>query len=349
MDAVRAMIMDALAEPLEVREVPAPTAPAGGVVVEVHATGLCKSDWHAWVGHDDVALPHVPGHELAGVIAEVGTGVADWAVGDRVTVPFVMGCGECEWCRNGDAQVCPRQEQPGFTQWGSFAERVVVRAADTNLVAIPDGVSFEAAAALGCRFATAFRALTGRARVRAGEWVTVVGAGGVGLSAVMIGAALGARVIAVDRTPAALDAARRLGAEHTILADGADVPRAVDEFTEGGSHVSIDAVGSAQTARDAVLSLRRRGRHVQIGLLPTADGQTPMPMARVIAWELDLLGSHGMAAADYPAMLDLIARGALRPQDLVERVVGLGEAAEMLPRMDTAAPAGMTMIDPRRV
>ncbi len=349
MDAVRAMIMDALAEPLEVREVPAPTAPAGGVVVEVHATGLCKSDWHAWVGHDDVAIPHVPGHELAGVIAEIGAGVHDWSVGDRVTVPFVMGCGECEWCRSGNAQVCPRQEQPGFTQWGSFAERVVVRAADTNLVAVPDGVSFEAAAALGCRFATAYRALTGRARVRAGEWVTVVGAGGVGLSTVMIGAALGARVIAVDRTPAALEVARRLGAEHTILADGADVPASVSALTDGGSHVSIDAVGSAQTARDAVLSLRRRGRHVQIGLLPTDDGMTPMPMARAIAWELDLLGSHGMAAADYPEMLDLIARGVLRPQDLVERVVGLGEAAEMLPRMDTAAPAGMTMIDPRRV
>ncbi len=345
---MRAMIMDALAEPLEVREVPAPTAPAGGVVVEVHATGLCKSDWHAWVGHDDVALPHVPGHELAGLIAEVGTGVRGWSVGDRVTVPFVMGCGECEWCRGGNAQVCPRQEQPGFTQWGSFAERVVVRAADTNLVAIPDGVSFEAAAALGCRFATAYRALTGRARVRADEWVTVVGAGGVGLSAVMIGAALGARVIAVDRTPAALEVARRLGAEHTILADGTDVPAAVAALSEGGSHVSIDAVGSAQTARDAVLSLRRRGRHVQIGLLPTDDGMTPMPMARAIAWELDLLGSHGMAAVDYPEMLDLIARGVLRPQDLVERVVGLQEAAEMLPRMDTAAPAGMTMIDPRR-
>jgi alcohol dehydrogenase len=348
MDAVRAMIMDALARPLEVREVPAPTAPAGGVVVEVHATGLCKSDWHAWVGHDDVALPHVPGHELAGIVVEVGAGVGKWTVGERVTVPFVMGCGACEWCLRGDAQVCPHQEQPGFTQWGSFAERVVLRAADTNVVGIPDGVSFEAAAALGCRFATAYRALTGRARVRAGEWVTVVGAGGVGLSAVMIGAALGARVIAVDRTHAALEAARRLGAEHTILADGVDVPASVAALTDGGSHASIDAVGSAQTARDAVLSLRRRGRHVQIGLLPTDDGMTPMPMARVIAWELDLLGSHGMAAVDYPEMLDLIARGVLRPQDLVERVVGLSEAADMLPRMDAAAPAGMTMIDPRR-
>lgn len=345
---MRAVIMDALASPLEVRDVPAPTAPVGGVVVEVRATGLCRSDWHAWVGHDDVALPHVPGHELAGVIAEVGDGVARWHVGDRVTVPFVCGCGVCEWCRTGQAQVCPNQEQPGFTQWGSFAERVSLPAADTNLVAIPDGVSFEAAAALGCRFATSFRALTGRADVRAGEWVTVVGAGGVGLSAVMIAAALGARVIAVDRTPAALEAAARLGAEATVVADGADIAARVHEITGGGSHVSVDAVGSAQTARDAVLSLRRRGRHVQIGLLPTDDGMTAMPMARVIAWELDLLGSHGMAAVDYPRMLDLIAAGTLRPQELIDRVVGLDDAAALLPEMATASPVGMTMIDPRR-
>ncbi|MDQ1124079.1 zinc-binding dehydrogenase [Microbacterium trichothecenolyticum] len=345
---MRAMIMDALAESPEVRDVEAPRAPADGVVVEVFATGLCKSDWHAWVGHDDIALPHVPGHELAGVIVEVGTAVQRWAVGERVTVPFVMGCGACEWCLSSDAQVCPDQQQPGFTQWGSFAERVVLHAADTNVVRIPESVSFEAAAALGCRFATAYRALTGRARVKAGEWVTVVGAGGVGLSAVMIGAALGARVIAVDRTPAALDIARRLGAEHTLLADGSDIAAAVHELTGGGSHVSVDAVGSAQTARDGILSLRRRGRHVQIGLLPTPDGMSAMPMARVIAWELDLLGSHGMAAVDYPEMLSLIESGALRPQDLIERVVGLGEAAALLPGMDAASPAGMTMIDPRR-
>lgn len=346
---MRAMIMNTLAAPLAVREVAAPTAVPGGVVVEVHATGLCRSDWHAWAGHDDVSLPHVPGHELAGVIVEVGAGVLGWHVGDRVTVPFVNGCGACEWCRSGNAQVCPNQEQPGFTQWGSFAERVSLPAADTNLVAIPDDVSFEAAAALGCRFATAYRALTGRAHLQAGEWVTIVGAGGVGLSAVMIARALGARVIAVDRTPAALDAATRLGAEHTLVADGRDIAAAVHELTDGGSHVAVDAVGSAQTARDAVLSLRRRGRHVQVGLLPTADGMSAMPMARVIAWELDLLGSHGMAAVDYPEMLALIAGGALRPQDLIERVVGLEDAAHLLPGMDTASPVGMTMIDPRRV
>ena len=339
--------MDEIAGPLSVRDVAAPAAPVGGVVVAVKATGLCRSDWHAWVGHDDIALPHVPGHELAGVVDAVGVGVERWKVGDRVTVPFVCGCGRCTWCRRGDAQVCPDQQQPGFTHWGSFAERVALHAADTNLVAIPDDVSFTAAAALGCRFATAFRALTARARLSAGEWVTIVGAGGVGLSAVMIAKALGARVVAVDRSERARQTAVRLGADHVVPA-GDDVPARIRSLTDGGSHVSMDAVGSEQTCADAVLSLRRRGRHVQVGLLPSPTGLSPVPMARAIAWELDVLGSHGMAAVDYPAMLSLIESGDLRPQDLVEAVVSLDDAAALLPVLDRSSPAGMTLIDPSR-
>ncbi|MCA0146384.1 zinc-dependent alcohol dehydrogenase family protein [Blastococcus sp. LR1] len=343
---MRAVIFDASGAPPEVREVPVPEAPAGGVVVRVHATGLCRSDWHAWVGHDDIALPHVPGHELAGVVSAVGSGVTRWAVGDRVTVPFVEGCGACEWCSSGNAQVCPAQKQPGFTHWGSFAEYVALHAADTNLVAIPDGVGFEAAASLGCRFATAYRGLLDRADLTGDEWLTVVGAGGVGLSAVMIGKALGARVVAVDRNPEALAVARELGADEVLLADGSDVPAAVHALTGGGSHVAVDAVGSEQTCADAVHSLRRRGRHVQIGLLPSISGHPRVPMDRVIGWELDVLGSHGMAAVDYPGMLALIEQGALAPQKLIERVVGLEEAAALLPVFDRAVVAGITMIDP---
>jgi alcohol dehydrogenase len=346
---MRAVVLDAVRAQPEIRDVPVPSAPRQGVVVRVLATGMCRSDWHAWAGHDEIAFPHVPGHELAGVVTEIGADVRRWRVGDRVTVPFVCGCGRCEWCRSGNAQVCPDQEQPGFTHWGSFAEFVALHAADTNLVRIPDEVDFATAASLGCRFATAYRALSGRAKVTAGEWVTVVGSGGVGLSAVMIARALGARVVAVDRNPEALSAAAELGAEHTLLADGAtDIPAAVARLTDGGSHVTVDAVGSEQTCADAILSLRRRGRHVQIGLLPPIDGHPRVPMARVIAWELDLLGSHGMAAADYPGMMALIERGALQPQRLIERTIGLEEAAALLPGFDRAVVAGMTMIDPTR-
>jgi alcohol dehydrogenase len=345
---MRALVVDAVRARPEVRRVAEPSVSAQGVVVRVMATGMCRSDWHAWAGHDDdVTYPLVPGHELAGVVAEVGAEVHNWTVGDRVTVPFVCGCGSCEWCRSGNAQICPDQEQPGFTHWGSFAEYVHLHAADTNLVALPEQVDFAAAAGLGCRFATAYRALVGRARLAEGEWLTVFGAGGVGLSAVMIARALGARVVAVDRNPEALAVATQLGAEHTLLADGTDIPTAVADLT-GGSHVTIDAVGSEQTCSDAILSLRRRGRHVQVGLLPPVDGHPRLPMARVIGWELDLLGSHGMAASDYPAMLALIERGTLQPQRLIERTIGLEEAAALLPGFDQAVVAGMTMIDPAR-
>ncbi|SNS27741.1 alcohol dehydrogenase [Geodermatophilus saharensis] len=346
---MRALVVDGVRARPEVREVADPVAPPGGVVVRVVATGMCRSDWHAWAGHDDdVAFPHVPGHELAGVVAEVGADVGRWRVGDRVTVPFVCGCGRCEWCRAGEAQVCPDQQQPGFTHWGSFAEYVALHAADANLVAVPEQVDLTAAASLGCRFATAYRALVARARLTAGEWVTVVGAGGVGLSAVMIARALGGRVVAVDRNPAALDVASALGAEHVIRADGADVPAAVADLTGGGSHVAVDAVGSEQTCAAAVLSLRRRGRHVQVGLLPPVDGHPRVPMERVIGWELDVLGSHGMAAGDYPGMVRLVERGSLQPQRLVERTIGLGEAAALLPGFDRAPVAGMTIVDPSR-
>ena len=343
---MRAVVIDAVRGRPEVRDVAEPTAPPDGVVVRVEATGLCRSDWHAWAGHDEIALPHVPGHELAGVVVAVGAGVRRWSTGDRVTVPFVCGCGRCEWCRSGNAQVCPDQQQPGFTHWGSFAEYVALHGADTNLVAVPEHVDLATAAALGCRFATAYLALADRARLAEGEWVTVVGAGGVGLSAVMIARALGGRVIAVDRNPEALALARELGAEHTLRADGRDVPAAVAALTGGGGHVAVDAVGSEQACADAVLSLRRRGRHVQIGLLPPVEGHPRVPMARVIGWELDLLGSHGMAAADYPAMMALIEQGALQPHKLIERTIGLDEAAALLPVFDTATVAGMTMIDP---
>jgi len=348
MSRVRAVVVDAVRARPEVREVADPAAPDLGVVVRVMATGMCRSDWHAWAGHDALAYPHVPGHELAGVVVQVGAGVDRWRPGDRVTVPFVCGCGRCQWCRSGQAQVCPDQQQPGFTHWGSFAEYVALHAADTNLVTVPEGTDYSTAAALGCRFATAYRALVARARVAPGEWVTVVGAGGVGLSTVMIARAIGARVVAVDRNPAALAVAAQLGAEHTVLADGTDVPTAVAELTGGGSQVAVDAVGSEQTCADAILSLRRRGRHVQIGLLPPVDGDPRVPMSRVIGWELDLLGSHGMAAVDYPAMLALIERGDLQPQRLVERTIGLEEAAALLPRFDRASVAGLTIVDPSR-
>jgi D-arabinose 1-dehydrogenase-like Zn-dependent alcohol dehydrogenase len=271
----------------------------------------------------------VPGHELAGTVAATGDGVRRWSVGDRVTAPFVNACGRCAECVAGEHQVCANQRQPGFTHWGSLAECVALDAADVNLVAVPDGIDPATAAALGCRYATAFRAVVQVGRVRAGEWVAVHGCGGVGLSAVQIAAAAGARVVAVDVSPGALTLARELGAEHTIDG-GAHVPAAVAELTGGGAHLSLDALGAAGTCTNSVRSLRPRGRHVQVGLLPPQQERPDIPMERVIALELQLLGSHGMAAHAYPELLGLITTGRLDPRRLVTRELALDDAATAL-------------------
>ncbi|WP_432456934.1 alcohol dehydrogenase catalytic domain-containing protein [Cellulomonas iranensis] len=347
---MRALVVDEFGVLPQVRDVPDPVCPRDGVVVRVAATGVCRSDWHAWQGHDDdVRLPHVPGHELAGAVVEVGPDVRGWRTGDVVTVPFVMACGACATCRTGDQQVCPHQTQPGFTQWGSFAELVALDHADTNLVRVPDGLSPVAAAALGCRFATAYRAVTVHAAVRTGHEVAVLGCGGVGLSAVMVAAAAGAHVVAVDPSPAARAAARDAGA-HVVLDPGDDDPAAlaarVVDATAGGAHATLDALGSPATAQAGVLALRRRGRHVQVGLLLRDDAWTALPMDRVVAWELSVHGSHGMAAHEYPAMLAAIADGRLAPSSLVGRTVGLDDAADALAGLALPGAGGMTVVVP---
>ncbi len=328
---MRALVFESFGGPLSVRDVPDPRPSPDAVVVRVGASGVCRSDWHGWQGHDpDIRLPHVPGHELAGTVEAVGGDVRGWKVGDRVTVPFVCACGTCPQCVDGDGQVCSQQTQPGFTHWGSFAELVVLHAADVNLVALPPSLSFASAAALGCRYATSFRAVSQQGRVRAGEWVAVHGCGGVGLSAVQIAIAAGARVVAVDVSEAALDLALDLGAEHAVDARSVDVVASVVELTAGGAHLSLDALGSEKTCVDSVSCLRPRGRHVQVGLLPRAQGRPLVPLERVVALELELLGSHGMAAAAYPELLSLVQSGRLRPDLLVTRELGLDEAGEAL-------------------
>ncbi len=345
---MRAVVFERFGEPAEVREVPDPRPAPHGVVVRVGATGLCRSDWHGWQGHDPgITLPHVPGHELAGVVEAVGDRVERWRPGDRVTVPFVCACGSCAACAAGDQQVCERQTQPGFTHWGSFAEYVALDHADVNLVAVPEEMSYGTAAALGCRFATAFRAVVRQGRLAAGEWVAVHGCGGVGLSAVMIAAASGARVVAVDVSARARELARAFGAAECVDATRTpDTAAAVRDLTGGGAHLSLDALGSAATCAASVNGLRRRGRHVQVGLLPSPDGTTPVPMGRAIALELELLGSHGMAAHTYPEMLELVRGGALRPDLLVTSAIPLDAVPAALAAMGTAPGAGMTVIEP---
>ena len=344
---MRAVVYDEFGGPASVRNVPDPTPTERGAVIRVEATGLCRSDWHGWAGHDpDIVLPHVPGHEFAGVVEAVGPAVTGWAPGDRVTVPFVCACGNCVQCLAGDHQVCDRQFQPGFSGWGSFAELVAIDHADVNLVRLPHSLDAVTAASLGCRFATAYRAVLAQGGVTAGQWVAVHGCGGVGLSAVMVAAAAGARVVGVDVSPAALELATRFGAETTVDATAVpDVAATVREATGGGAHVSLDALGSPQTCVASIGSLRKRGRHVQVGLLPDSLAVPVVPMSAVIGRELEIVGSHGMAAHGYGEMLAQVQSGRLRPDLLVTARIGLAEAGGALVAMgEPGAPAGVTVI-----
>jgi len=334
--------------PLTVGSLADPSPCDHGVVIEVEASGICRSDWHGWMGHDaDIdTFPHVPGHELAGVVADAGKDVGLWKKGDRVTVPFVCGCGVCEECASGNHQICDHQTQPGFTHWGSFAQFVAIDHADVNLVALPDDMSMVTAASLGCRFATSFRAVVAQGRVQPGEWVAIHGCGGVGLSAVMIAKALEARVIAIDIDPAALALAESLGAAAGINArDRKDVVEQIRLVSGRGAHVSIDALGSATTAVNSVSCLRKRGRHVQIGLLAGEDHRPRLPMEQVIARELEIIGSHGMQAHRYSEMLDLITSGTLEPQQLIGKTVALEDAPHEIETMGGFGAVGITIID----
>lgn len=344
---MRAVVYDALGAPWHLLDVGDPVAPSDGVVLKVEAAGLCRSDWHAWHGHDNVsAFPHVPGHEFAGTIAAVGADVTRWRVGDRVAVPFVCACGRCLVCESGNHQVCPQQWQPGFDGWGGFAEYVALPAADVNLVRLPPEISFDVAASLGCRVATAYRAVATIGRCAAGEEVAVHGAGGVGIAAVMIARALGARVIVIDPSPTARETAVHLGAA-VALDPSADLVERVRDATDGGPHLSIEAIGDDTACRTSIESLRPRGRHVQVGLLPPGTATEPVPMHRVISRELEVLGSHGLAAHDYPELLALVTSGRLRPELLVSRTIALDELPEAFAKIGTPAqPAGMTLIHP---
>lgn len=343
---MRAMYFEAFGQRPEIRTVPDPAPAENGVVVKVAASGLCRSDWHGWKGHDpDIHLPHVPGHELAGTIVAVGRGVRRYRTGQRVTVPFVAGCGHCPECLSGNPQVCPEQFQPGFTAWGSFAEYVALDYADTNLVALPDAVDDPTAASLGCRFATSFRAVVDQGRARPGEWVAVHGCGGVGLSAIMIAAALGANPIGVDIAADKLAFARECGAVACIDSTVTpDVVGAIRDLTGGGAHVSLDALGHPATCMNSIRCLRRRGRHVQVGLMLAENATPAVPMAQIIAHELEIYGSHGIQASRYEALLTMLAAGRIDPGRLVRRHIRLEEAIDPLMEMDRADQPGISVI-----
>jgi alcohol dehydrogenase len=346
-----AAVLCAYGEPLEITAREPPTPGRCDAVVEVEACGLCRSDWHAWRGHGEWADDGVPagtvlGHEPAGRVRSVGAAVETVEPGDRVVVPFDLGCGRCEHCGAGRGNVCRDGRALGFEPGapGAFAERVRVPRAEHNPTTLPEGVPFVAAAALGCRFATAYAGLE-RAALEADERLVVFGCGGVGLSVVQIASARGATVVAVDVDPAALSMAAELGADETIDATATDVVGTVRE--NGGAAVSVDALGRAETARNAVRCLRERGRHVQIGLTTDAErGSVPLPTDWMTRWEVTWLGTRGLAPSRYDEPVGAVADGVFDPGALVTREVSLGEISERLAAMDEYATRGVEVVRP---
>ncbi|MCO1576929.1 alcohol dehydrogenase catalytic domain-containing protein [Crossiella sp. SN42] len=351
---MRAAVVEELGKPLVVREVPDPRCPPDGVIIRVGANGICRTDWALWAGDfwsggPEIKLPFVLGHEFSGTIEEVGAEVNGWRQGDRVVFPMNPGEGTCEMCRSGNQHVCLDGATlvPGVSYWGAFAEFVVARHADVNLVGLPDSIGFVDSASLACRYMTAFHGVIDQARVRGGEWVVVYGAGGgTGLSTVQVATAVGAEVIAVDITDDKLAAARELGAVHTVNAGREDPVDAVQTLTKGGAQVSIDTVGLPTTCHNSVLSLRTRGRHVQMGHTTRAErGTVALPIDIMMVKELEVLSAFGMQGQRFDTMLTMIESGRLAPDKIVSRTVPLAQAGEVLQAMKSYDTQGVVVIN----
>jgi D-arabinose 1-dehydrogenase-like Zn-dependent alcohol dehydrogenase len=347
---MRAAVLEALNQPFVVRDVATPPLLPGGVILRVEANGICRSDWHVWRGDWSwvgivPTLPMVIGHEFCGVVEEVGAGVTRWKKGDRVIVPFSGGEGSCEWCRTGHQNMCDAPVIPGLAFGGGYGRYSSVPSADVNLVGLPDEIGFVEAASMGCRFMTSFHGVVDQAQVRPGEWVAVHGCGGIGLSAIQIAAALGARVIAVDVADDKLALAKEIGAESTVNAARDDVPAAIATLTGGGAQVSIDALGIATTCVNSILSLRKRGRHLQIGLTTDAEqGMVPVPIDAIVFKELQIIGSLGMQAPHFGAMLAMVQARKLDPGKLVSRTVGLDDVTAVVESMGSYGTTGVTVL-----
>ena len=342
---MRAAVLTGFRAPLEISDLPDPDCPDDGVILRVLACGVCRSDWHSWTGADpDVVLPHVPGHEYCGVVEETGPRVSRWRRGDRVIAPFILACGQCPACAAGNQTTCPSQIIPGFTHPGAFAERIAVARADHNLTALPATMDPALAAALGCRVTTAWHGLTGRAALRPGEWLAVFGTGGVGLSALILAKAIGARVVMVDVVAAKLAHALAHGADAVVNAADTDAPAAIREITGGGADVAVEALGIAETTASALKSLRKLGRMVQIGMPAGPHVTMNLPMDAVYSGQLAIFGTRGMPAWRYPSLLSLIEAGGVDLSPLIARRIALSAASGELAAFDSPAPPGVAVI-----
>ncbi|MDU8944870.1 alcohol dehydrogenase catalytic domain-containing protein [Ovoidimarina sediminis] len=340
---MRAAVLREYNADLALEDVPDPDCPEDGVVLKVLACGVCRSDWHGWSGeHPRVKPGQIGGHEYAGEVVAAGPR-ATYRVGDRVVAPFILACGTCPSCHSGHSNTCPNQRLPGFVEPGAFAEYVAVPF-DHNLARLPESLTPTVAAGLGCRVTTAWHALTGRAALEAGEWLAVHGTGGIGLATLILGRALGARVVVVDVVEEKLSHALGLGAEAAVNARDGDTAALIREITRGGAHVSVEALGIADTANASIECLRPLGRHVQVGMPVGHTARMEINMNAVYMGNLALYGTRGMPAWKYPSLLGLIEAGRVDVAPMIAREIGLSGVSAELRAMNGPTPPGVAVV-----
>ncbi|UPM55222.1 zinc-dependent alcohol dehydrogenase family protein [Gottfriedia acidiceleris] len=346
---MKAAVLEEFNKPLVIKNVADPVLSADGVILRLEATGVCRSDWHAWQGHltapTSEKLPHILGHEMSGVIEETGKNIKKFKKGDRVIVPFNQGDGVCPYCVAGRHNICDNRKLVGFDFYGGFASHIHIPNADLNLFHLPENVSFIDASAMGCRFMTAYHGVMSQGKIKAGDWVSIYGAGGVGLSAIQIAVSAGANVIAVDIGDDKLDLAKKFGAVASINSKRDDAPQAIKEITKGGSNLSIDALGIQDTVIGSIMSLKKGGRHVQLGLSPNpGGGMTPLPLNLILGYELEIIGSAGMPMPEYSTLIRMVEMGQLQPGKLVTKEISLEEVNQAFEDMNSFSGTGMTVI-----
>lgn len=340
---MRAAIVREFNEDLSIEEVDDPACPDNGVVLEVAACGVCRSDHHGWTGQHPLVKPgSILGHEYCGTVVEAGSR-ANYRVGDHLIAPFILACGRCPACYSGVSNTCANQIVPGFSAPGAYAEYVAVPF-DHNLVFRPETMTPALAAGLGCRVTTAWHALTDRAAVKAGEWVAIHGTGGIGLASALLAKALGAQVVVVDIVPEKLEYAIALGADAAVNAAQTDAVSQIREITGGGAQVSIEALGIETTANASIECLATLGRHVQVGMPVGHTARMNINMNAVYMKNLSVFGTRGMPAWKYPGLLGMIERGAVDLNPLVTREIGLGQASAELRAMDGPTSPGTAVI-----
>ena len=357
---VRGVVARSKGAPVTIETIVIPDPGPGEAVVKVQACGVCHTDLHYREGGINDEFPFLLGHEAAGVVESIGAGVTQVAPGDFVILNWRAVCGECRACKRGRPWYCfntfnatqkmtltDGTELTPALGVGAFADKTLVHQGQCTKV--DDEADAAVAGLLGCGVMAGIGAAINTGNVGRGDSVAVFGCGGVGLSIIMIAVARGARVVAVDVAPGALAMAESLGADAAIRsASGFDLAGALRELLPTGVDATFDALGSIDTCRTAVESLRPRGRHVQVGLLPPAEvgDRASVPMHRVIGLELSIRGSHGMSARSYPEMLSLMAQGHLDPSRLITRMLTLDEAPAALQTMASNPHPGVSVIHP---